>query len=241
MLTTHDLKTWLHQKGFSQLDKLLLVLSTFDGPRPIRDIKDRARDGGLKITESWNPSSSLSKSNGLAINTREGWELTDAGRNHVRKLGVETLRPAALNVANDLRAELAKIVDSNTRAFVEEAIRCYEAGLHRSAVVMSWIAAVDLLHKHIVNSCLPAFNAEASRVDTKWKAAKTSDDIGRMGEAEFLDRLAAISVLSKNVKTELKNCLDRRNGCGHPNSLKLGTNTVAHHIEVLLLNIFKKF
>ncbi len=78
-------------------------------------------------------------------------------------------------------------------------------------------------------------------MDAEWKAAKTPDDLGRMGEAEFLDRLAAISVLSKNVKTELKNCLDRRNGCGHPNSLKLGANTVAHHIEILLLNVFKKF
>jgi len=48
-------------------------------------------------------------------------------------------------------------------------------------------------------------------------------------------------MLSKNVKTELKNCLDRRNRCGHPNSLKLGANTVAHHIEVLLLNVFKVF
>lgn len=146
-----------------------------------------------------------------------------------------------MNVANDLRAELAKIVDSNTRAFVEEAICCYEAGLHRSAVVMSWIAAVDVLHKHVCNSYLAVFNAEVSRVDAKWKAAKTPDDLGRMGEAELLDRLAAISVLSKNVKAELKNCLDRRNGCGHPNSLKLGTNTVAHHIEILLLNVFKKF
>ncbi len=114
---------------------------------------------GLKITESWNPSSSLSKSHGLAINTKEGWELTDAGRNHVRKLGVETRQPAALSVASDLRAELAKIADSNTRAFVEEAIRCCEAGLHRSAVVMSWIAAVDVLHKHVVNNCLVTFNA----------------------------------------------------------------------------------
>jgi hypothetical protein len=43
------------------------------------------------------------------------------------------------------------------------------------------------------------------------------------------------------VKNELKECLDRRNGCGHPNSLKIGANTVAHHIEILLLNVFKVF
>jgi len=43
------------------------------------------------------------------------------------------------------------------------------------------------------------------------------------------------------VKAELKQCLDRRNGCGHPNSLKIGPNTVAHHLEILLLNVFNKF
>ena len=62
-----------------------------------------------------------------------------------------------------------------------------------------------------------------------------------MREADFLDRLVAISVLGKNVKEELKECLDRRNACGHPNSYKIGANTVAHHIEILLLNVFKKF
>ena len=47
--------------------------------------------------------------------------------------------------------------------------------------------------------------------------------------------------LSYGAATELRNCLDRRNGCGHPNSLKIGPNTVAHHIEILLLNVFKAF
>ena len=79
------------------------------------------------------------------------------------------------------------------------------------------------------------------RANAKWKDAKTTDDIGRMNESDFLDRLAAISVIGKNVKAELKGCLDRRNGCGHPNSLKISANTVAHHIEILLLNVFKEF
>jgi hypothetical protein len=62
-----------------------------------------------------------------------------------------------------------------------------------------------------------------------------------MAEADFLDRIAAISVIGKNVKKELNDCLDRRNGCGHPNSLQIGANTVAHHIEILFLNVFQKF
>lgn len=106
---------------------------------------------------------------------------------------------------------------------------------------MSWLAAVRVLHTHVFAHHLTVFNAEAKRVDGRWKDAKTTDDLGRMSESDFLDRIAATSVVGKNVKKELKDCLDRRNGCGHPNSLKIGANTVAHHIEILLLNIFKKF
>lgn len=241
MLTAPELKTWLHQKGLTQLDKLLLVLATFNTQCQIAEIKARALEGGLRIKPNWNPSSTLSKSNGLAIHNGDGWELTDAGRQRLRSLGVESLNPGAVQVAKDLRSELANIADVDTRAFAEEAIRCYETKLYRSAIVMSWLAAVDVLHKHVVANHLSAFNTAAHTFDNRWKPAKTADDLGKMKEADFLDRLVGISMLSKNVKTELKNCLDRRNGCGHPNSLKLGANTVAHHIEVLLLNVFRVF
>jgi hypothetical protein len=241
LLKIPELKTWLHQKGLTQLDKLLLVLATFETQCQIAEIKARALEGGLRIKLNWNPSSTLSKSNGLAIHNGVGWELTDAGKQHLRNLGVEHLGTGAVQIAKDLRSELANISDADTRAFAEEAIRCYETKLYRSAIVMSWLAAVDVLHKHVVANHLSAFNTAAHAFDNRWKSAKTSDDLGKMKEADFLDRLVGISVLSKNVKTELKNCLDRRNGCGHPNSLKLGTNTVAHHLEVLLLNVFRVF
>ncbi len=240
MISENDLKTWLH-RDVTRLDKLLLVLATFNGPCAMAQLRERALAAGLKVKDSWSPTTVLSRSKGLAILTTAGWEITDAGLNHLRELGVASASPAALEVATGLRAELGKISNDDTRSFVDEAIKCYESHLYRSAIVMSWLSAVDLLQRHVVNSHLAAFNAEAKRVDSRWKDAKTADDLGRMREADFLERLAAISVLGKNVKAELKGCLDRRNGCGHPNSLKLGANTVTHHIEVLLLNVFKPF
>jgi hypothetical protein len=62
-----------------------------------------------------------------------------------------------------------------------------------------------------------------------------------MNEASFLDRIHAISVIGKNVKEQLQGCLKTRNGCGHPNSLKLGERTVSHHIDVLMRNVFNVF
>ena len=241
MLKQGDLKAWLHKKDLRQLDKLLLVLATFDSAAPVKEIKERARSNGLKITDRWNPSSTLSKSDGLAISTPGGWELSESGKSHLRTLGVTQLAPAAAIVAHDLRAELPNISDTDTRAFVEEAIKCYEYGLYRSAVVMSWVGAMHVLHLHVQKNQLAAFNAEALLRDAKWKPAASTDDIGLMKEFTFLERIAAISVIGKNVKEELQKCLKLRNGCGHPNSMKIGPNMVAHHLETLLLNVFKVF
>jgi hypothetical protein len=67
---------------------------------------------------------------------------------------------------------------------------------------MSWLAAVHVLKNEIHQKHLVAFNAEAKRVDAKWKNAKTTDDVGLMKEYDFLIRIAAISVIGKNVKDE---------------------------------------
>lgn len=240
MLSEHDLKTWLH-KNLSQKDKLLLILATISKPCTVAEIKIHAAGAGLKIGKSWNPSSILTRSKGLAIRVPAGWEITDPGRQHLLNLRVTSLSPAALQVASDLRAHLVKISNVNTRTFVEEAIKCHEAQLHRSAVVMSWLAAVAVLQKHVVDHHLAVFNAEALKVDPKLKTAITADDIGTMNEAKFLDRIAAISMIGKNAKEELQKALKLGNGCGHPNSLKIGPNAVANHIEILLLNVFDAF
>ena len=240
MISETDLKTWLH-RNISRLDKLLLILATFVKGCQVREIRVRADESGMRIPNNWNVSDILGRSKGLAIRTPSGWETTEAGRQHLRDLGVSSVSPAELEVATGLRTELAKIGNPETRAFVGEAIECYELHLYRSAIVMSWLAAVDVLQRHVVANHLSSFNAAAKRVHARWKNAKTADDVGQMREADFLERIAAISMIGKNVKAELKTCLDRRNSCGHPNSLKIGANTVTHHIEVLLLNVFEPF
>lgn len=239
MLTSGELKEWLH-KDLGKLDRVLLVLATQDEPIAVSKINELADAAGFRAMRKWNASAVLGGSKGKAIRTT-GWELTDAGKMHLRDLGVSTISPAAMQVAVDLRNHLAKVTDPQTRDFVEEAIKCHEAELYRSAIVMSWLGAVDVLQKCVHQHHLAAFNAEAKRVNVKWKAAKSQDDIGKMGEGDFLDRIEALSIIGKNVKAQLKAGLDLRNGCGHPNSLKVSVNKSAAHIETLLQNVFEKF
>lgn len=175
----------------------------------------------------------------MAIRIDQGWELSERGWARLHELGLE--RKSHSQVAHDLRSELPNISDPYVRAFADEAIKCHEFGLYRSATVMSWMAAVGVLHHFVHKHHLQQFNAEAKRIDRRWKDATIPDELGNMKESDFLDRLVGISVIGRNVKNELKTCLDRRNGCGHPSSLQIGGNTSAHHIEVLLLNVFKRF
>ena len=146
-----------------------------------------------------------------------------------------------LGVLSKLRHHLRSIRDDATRRFVEEAIRCIENELHRSAVVLSWVGAVSILQNHVVANHLDDFNAEASRQRRKWQEAKTVDDLARMHEIAFLDVLESSSIMGKAARQELGKCLSLRNSCSHPNSLEIGHASVAAHVEILLLNVFAKY
>lgn len=150
-------------------------------------------------------------------------------------------------VARDLREAASKISDSKVKSFLEECVSAYEYDMTRSAIVMSWLAAVAVLHETVVRNHLKEFNEEAKiRLGSKnppinWKYAKTTDDLSAISESDLLEVLVKISVLGKPVKAELKACLDRRNTSGHPNSAVYDKNTSAHHIEILINNVFKVF
>ena len=240
MLSLDDLKLALQKDGLSRADKVLLVIASLDQPAKTPAIMARALDAGCPM-KTWNIADILAKAKGTTLRMPGGYEVSERGFAHLEELGMSKLPPAAAKVAQDLRKHMTAIKDDTTRAFVEEAIKCHEAALYRSAIVMCWMAAVGVLHNEVVANHLAAFNAEAKRVEGKWKTATTTDDLGRMKEADFLDRIAAIGVIGKNVKTELVKGLNLRNGCGHPNSLKVSTNQVAAHIELLLLNVFDVF
>lgn len=243
MITPDELKRVL-ARDHGRLSKVLATLATLGKPSRVQEITQLSADSGFRKMREWNVSSILATSRGKAILINREWEITPEGEADVSALlgfGVSNKPPMAAT----LRAELAKITNPTTHAFAEEAVKCFEAALYRSAIVMSWLSAVDILYRHVVQHHLAAFNSEATahlaKSGKSWKKAKNEDDLALMGERDFLDRLAALSIIGKNVKTELVKCLDLRNGCGHPNSLVTGPNAVAHHVEVLLQNVFQRF
>jgi hypothetical protein len=241
LLTEDALKDILHQSKLNISEKILICLVVNENkPKSISEIKSIAENAGLWLG-TINISQYLSRTKGLAIRTPKGWELTSKGIQAIETLiGVSIKSPATIITA-DLRKNLPKIANPDTRSYLEEAIKCAEAGYFRAAVIMSWVGAISILYDYVIKSKLTEFNKEASRRDSKWKIAKFRDDLALMKESDFLDILESISIIGKSVKIELKKRLDLRNGCGHPNSLKIGENIVAAHIESLILNVFSQF
>lgn len=241
MLNPNALKDLL-ARDFSDLEKILFCLAIEPvTPQAVKLVVELAFESGWRQIKKKNVSSILSRSNGLAIRSADGWELTSDGKDVVTLLAGPAIGNPIPKTAFALRAHLSKISQTETCAFVEEAISCFEGHQFRGAVVLSWIGAVSILQDYIVSNKLAEFNAEAAKRNSRWKVAKSADDLGLMREDEFLDVLQAISVLGKSVKQELKKALSLRNGCGHPNSLKVAEHKVASHIEDLMLNVFAIF
>lgn len=243
MITAENLKELIHQKGMNRRDILMLCLAvSVDSPKAVKGIVELATNAGLPECKSWNVSRDISSARGLVRRMPNGWELTSEGRAHVAELaGIKMSGGATRVIIQSLRSEAESIPSDDTKEFVLQSVECYEGHHYRAAVVLSWVGAVSLLHDHVVAVHMSAFNTEATRRNAKWKYAKNADDLGRMTEFEFLEVLEAISVIGKNVKAELQKCLKLRNGCGHPNSLKIGEHIVAAHIEMLILNVFVPF
>lgn len=206
------------------------------------NVRKLALDSGIKGAKKINFSAHLSAAEDKVFKTPSGWELTPDGRKYIASVAAKGLVASpAVAEAQALRSLLPKLKNDDAREFLTEAIVCAEQSLFRAAVVLSWVGAVALLQDEAVAKHLTAFNAEASKRDPKWKAAKNSDDLGKLKEAAFIEIARSVGMIGKNVKQELEVCLKLRNGCGHPNSLKVGPNKVAAHLETLALNVFAVF
>ena len=244
MLKLDEAKRIVHGPQLGSRDQLLVLLAIEPvAPLPVQRIKERCAAAGLPNLAKKNISDVLGASNGAVARTADGWELQQLGILRVQELAQAAhINLVVTHSSRSLRGHADSVSDPLTKSFVMEAIHCFEAKQCRAAVVFAWAGAVALLHKVVFATKLKEFNTEAVRRDPKWRNAKQQDDLGRMKEHDFLDVCEALGIIGKNVKLVLQNqCLILRNGCGHPNSLSIGENSVAAHIEQLIKNVFSRF
>lgn len=249
MVKPEQLKDLLHAARLPRRDALALILASQNGqPIQTTEIIKIGKDSGIRDISTWNVTQYLNSNKTFFVKLPTGWILGPNGRPHADSIEAKITGGKPAVVSHSLRLLIPKLPNEEAKAFVGEAISCYEAKCYRAAVVLSWVGAVSVLHHHVVNHHLQAFNAEMAVRRSKrnppevWKAAKNPDDLALVSEGEFLEVLVTISVLGKTVKELLKNqCLLLRNGCGHPNSVQSGEHMVAAHLENLVNHIFTKF
>lgn len=221
---------------------MLILAVEPSSPSAVASIIRVAKNAGLREVQKCNVSNILSHARGLAARVDEGWVLTTQGKEYLksRKL-IPDGSLLVRDVLTELRNHAATISNLDTKRFLDEAIGCLEAGFYRAAIVFSWVRAMSVLYDYVVNNRLTDFNKEATRLDPKLRVAKNADDLARMKEDDFLDRLESLSIIGKSVKQQLQSCLTLRNGCGHPNSLQVGQHQAAAHVESLIQNVFGRF
>jgi hypothetical protein len=239
-LLNSDTAKLLVQDAKTRADKAVVALGAIGISSTIKNIQLKLLELGEPSAKRWNLSAVLSQSKGRATRTNSGWELTGKGREELFRItSKHQVQPHLKSSTQTLLQLIPTISNPTVKTFLEEAIGCVDHGLLKASVVFTWVGAIAVLHDYVVRTHLSTFNADAKSIDPKWRIAKDADGLGLMKESDFLDTLVRIGVIGKSVKTELKHCLDLRNGCGHP--LVIGEAKVLAHIEILVLNVFKKF
>lgn len=235
------LKDWLHE-DITEVDRLLFVSSTEnEKPKKPKEIRQLAVDAGWRKAKNWNVSSLATKSQGMIILTKDGYELRNSGRERLKEVGYNPNTPVVTAKTTELRDYLDKINNNLIKDLIEESIECYENRTWRAAICLSWQAAVAVMHEYVIKHKLTEFNTAGSAKYSRWNQIRSVNSLCEMKEFEFIDVLYKADIIDKNVKTELEARLRKRNSCGHPNMLKASGPAANEHLTSLLDHVFVEF
>ncbi len=229
----------LAAKQRAQLDVLILLLCVdgVDGAST-GELIQIGTELGVRNIGRWSISTVLSRGRQYVMRVSKGWSLTNLGHDKARMLCGEQRAPKC---ATRLSSYIEGLPEGTTKQFLAEALTCFETGCMRAATIMTWVGAMSVLYKHVLDDHLAAFNEAAAKRNPKSKRVVSYDDMANIRESEFLEIACSASVIGKSVKKELEACLDFRNGCSHPNSLIATPSRVESFIETLIANVFQRY
>lgn len=175
---------------------------------------------------------------GKYVRTKSGYTLE---RGYSKSLEGKYLgRPAAKNVSAGLRGTLAAISDSAVKAYLEEAIGCFEQNFLRAAVVLTWCVAYGVFRSWLFRNHLASLNAAMAA----WKtpvAIHALDDFQDLKEGVVIDTARKINAISREQAKTLKSLLDQRNSYAHPTLKPISPSVAEAYIEAVLAEILPAF
>lgn len=143
-----------------------------------------------------------------------------------------------------LRDLLMKVENDEKNQFLSEAVKCFEVGAWRAAIVMVWNFTMDHMYEFVISNKLEAFNSVlANNNDRKIKISRVNqkEDFSEIPEVRFIEFCRSAGIISKDVRKILDNKRDTRNSFAHPSNIILTESKVIDVIEDLLNNVVFKF
>lgn len=171
---------------------------------------------------------------GQLLKSKRGYRLALGAR---QKLDDTYGRRAETVVVDDLLAQLPALLPSAAAsAYLTEALACFRNQCWRSAVVMTWNVAYDLLLHHIVAAKLAEFNAAllANTERRRRQSISSRDDLSDLREGLVLEVSRAGDVISGSTFKQMKAALDTRNEAAHPSGLSFNKLVVESYISALI-------
>ncbi len=142
--------------------------------------------------------------------------------------------------------DLAKKIRNPTeKSFIEEAIRCFACrpSAKRATIIMTWIACMDHLQTYLLTNkkLLKKFNDELAKAKQKISKVSTKADFSDLKEDSVLQRLREAKILDTNVHKQLRQNLEFRDSCAHPNDITITDSKVESFVEEIINNVLMKF
>jgi hypothetical protein len=175
------------------------------------------------------------------IRTNAGYKLERTKFREIEKeLGAH---PHVAAANSSLRIHIKEGMPTTSKAFILEAISCYEHRLYRSSIIMTWLFALDSLHEYILAKKLAEFNT-AYLLDSSNKKGlqiSTKDDFSELKESKFIEICRASGLITNDVRKILDAKLGIRNTCAHPSAITISDVKCAEFITDLLDNVTTKY
>lgn len=127
---------------------------------------------------------------------------------------------------SELSQILELINDPDENEYLQEAIKCVEAGFLRAAIILGWSAAMYRIHKVIEKMGFDKFtsitvfmkNQQSGRFKrfNKNYIVTNMSDMQEVFDSDTLLALEALGLIDNNENTRLLSCYNLRCTCGHP-------------------------
>ena len=167
------------------------------------------------------------------------WRITSTGVDHVRNLmGLPEHDVEVQHDISCLESLLKKIVNSDCRVYVEEALKCLKVGALRASIVFLWAGAVRIVESEIMKHGIIDVNAAISKHEKNPRKVKRVDDLSFFKESTLLLVAQELGLFDRNQRSILEDALKLRNKCGHPGKYGPGPKKASSFIEDVMSVVF---